>query len=264
MSFLNSNVISEIVAACFVPVGTGAPIHNNRKSHGLAYNYDCEITYRFSTGEVFKCTHGECIYLPKGSNYTVDKAETSKDLSQGVFAINFQTLNDSQTVSTPFKTNKMDSLLSSFKKAEKSWISKTTSFNEICFSELYKIISNININETSFDIKNENRAKKILKPALDFISKNFDSEYIDTATLASLCNVSEVYLRRLFNKAFSVSPSVYIRNVRINYAKELLKTGEYSVTSIAYLSGFNDTSYFSREFKKILGVSPIEYKSGQY
>ena len=67
------------------------------------------------------------------------------------------------------------------------------------------------------------------------------------------------YLRKLFNIAFSVSPSNYIRNMRINYAKELLCTGEYSITSVAALSGFNSVVYFSREFKKATGVPPNKY-----
>lgn len=78
--------------------------------------------------------------------------------------------------------------------------------------------------------------------------------------LAELCGVSEVYLRRAFRNAFGVSPAVYMRNKRIAYAKELLLSGEYSVTDVAMLSGFNDTAYFAREFKKATGVSPIAYR----
>jgi two-component system response regulator YesN len=41
---------------------------------------------------------------------------------------------------------------------------------------------------------------------------------------------------------------------------ELLLTGEYSVSEVAGLAGFNDISYFSREFKRATGVSPSEYE----
>jgi AraC-like DNA-binding protein len=47
--------------------------------------------------------------------------------------------------------------------------------------------------------------------------------------------------------------------MRINYAKELIKSGEYSITEIAIISGFCDVSYFSREFKKAIGVTPKDY-----
>ena len=50
-----------------------------------------------------------------------------------------------------------------------------------------------------------------------------------------------------------------MRRLRIAYARDLLGSGEYSVTDAAMLSGFNDAAYFSREFKKEVGVSPKEY-----
>ena len=53
---------------------------------------------------------------------------------------------------------------------------------------------------------------------------------------------------------------VYIRNMRIKYAAELISSGLYSVTDAAMMSGFNDVAYFSREFKKVLGVTPRDYK----
>jgi AraC-like DNA-binding protein len=47
--------------------------------------------------------------------------------------------------------------------------------------------------------------------------------------------------------------------MRIRYAKRLLRSGEYSVTDAAMLLGFSDTAYFSREFKRSVGMSPSEY-----
>ena len=99
-----------------------------------------------------------------------------------------------------------------------------------------------------------------LAPALEYINENYTRGAIPLSQLASLVGVSEVYLRRLFQSAFSVSPAVYMRNLRIKYAKELIRSGEYSVTDIAMLSGFGDTSYFSREFKRAVGLSPSEYE----
>ncbi len=259
MTIFNNVVISEIVAACFVPIGTGAPVHTNRKSHGFAYSCDCTSTYRFSSGETFECADGECVYLPKSSNYTVDKVPTSSDPAKGVYAINFHILENDDVLKKPFKIKKKDILLASFKKAEKAWIKKKVSYNEICFSELYKIISLIN--EDKENKTSECQAKELLKPALEYVENNFEKETFSTAELAALCNVSEVYMRRLFNRAFSTSPSVYIRNQRLSFSRELLKTGEYSVAAVASLSGFNDIAYFSREFKKATGVSPSEYKN---
>lgn len=99
----------------------------------------------------------------------------------------------------------------------------------------------------------------MIEPALKYIDENYTGENISVAHLASLCGVSETYLRRLFRTAFSASPAIYMRNMRIKYAKRLLRSGEYSVTDAAMLSGFSDAAYFSREFKRSVGMSPSEY-----
>ena len=79
--------------------------------------------------------------------------------------------------------------------------------------------------------------------------------------LAKMCNISEVYFMRLFLSEFGISATVYIRNKRLDFAKDLLDSGEYSVTDAAFISGFNDTSYFSREFKKRFGIVPSNAKT---
>ena len=85
---------------------------------------------------------------------------------------------------------------------------------------------------------------------------HYTDEIISVPFLSELCGVSEQYLRRLFQAEFGYSPAIYIRLLRLEYAKSLLETNEYSVTDIAMLSGFNSPAYFSREFKKEYGVSP--------
>ena len=51
--------------------------------------------------------------------------------------------------------------------------------------------------------------------------------------------------------------------MRIRYAKDLLDSGEYSISDAAFISGFNDVAYFSREFKKATGTQPSEYAKKQ-
>ena len=105
----------------------------------------------------------------------------------------------------------------------------------------------------------EHRALLRLAPALEYVKCHYTDESISGAQLASLCGISEPYLRRLFQDAFAMSPAVYMRRLRIGYAKDLLGSGEYSVTDAALLSGFNDLAYFSREFKREIGISPREF-----
>ena len=71
MEISKNVVVEQINAVLFVPSGGGAPVHTNRKSHGLAFNVAHTTTYRFSDGTVLVCKPGQCIYLPQGCSYTV-------------------------------------------------------------------------------------------------------------------------------------------------------------------------------------------------
>ena len=55
-----------------------------------------------------------------------------------------------------------------------------------------------------------------------------------------------------------VSANEYIRKVKLQRAMELLKTGEYNVTEVAMMTGFNNIGYFRRSFKKEFDITPSE------
>lgn len=257
--FENEFVVSKIAAAVFLPKGKGTPIHKDRPTHGLVFNVDCSATYKFDTGEVLTCHPGEIIYLPKGSNYTAKRHMVNDTETRGIYAINFLTLFE-QNKNRPciIKVKGKDKIISLYSRAANAWITKDDGFYEECMSAIYQIIKQLKMESTVY--APTEKSLSALKPAIDYINKNFTEEIIQIEHLAKLCGVSEAYLRRLFHRAFFVSPAIYVRNQRIEYAKELLLTGEYSVSEVAAFSGFNDISYFSREFKKATGVSPNAYK----
>ena len=78
--------------------------------------------------------------------------------------------------------------------------------------------------------------------------------------LAELMHLSSSQFERRFRKAFRISPTRHILNVRIRAACNLLTTTNDTIASIALESGFYDQSHFIRGFKKIMGVSPGEYR----
>ena len=256
--FDSDTIVSKIDLAASIRKGT--PIHKNRASHGIVYYLNMHSTFYFDTGKVLDCHPGDLIYLPKGANYRVESHLEKEEENYGAYVINFQLafdLNENQ----PFVLRKigMEKALPHFTKAIHSFSKKSTGYHEECMSCLYQIIKTIKKTRDTYVPKA--KTDSILRPALDYIDKNFTEETIQIAHLAELCGVSEVYLRALFNRAFSVPPAVYIRNKKIQNAKELLLTGEYSVSEAATVSGFNDVSYFSREFKKVVGVCPSEWLS---
>ncbi len=74
-------------------------------------------------------------------------------------------------------------------------------------------------------------------------------------------NLHPAYLSREFSKYFdNLSFGDYIRKLRIEKATDLLKTSSYSLTEIAYLTGFSDQSHFTRIFKSHTGKNPSVYR----
>ena len=257
--FENPIIVSKITAVLFVPYGYGKPVHKNRPAHGFALNIGCESAYRFSTGETLVCHADEMIYLPKGANYTVTPRSADRPEGAGTYAINFL-IEGVHPDYTPqiFRVKAKEELLSAFSKATNASIKKDASFHEDCFINLYKILKIVRKESLHYSPREE--TLKLLAPALKYIEENYTQESVFAPTLAKLCGISETYLRQLFNDAFGVPPMIYVRNRRIKYAKELLRSQEYPVTEVALLCGFNDPAYFSREFKKATGLSPKKYQ----
>ena len=84
----------------------------------------------------------------------------------------------------------------------------------------------------------------------------------DIWSLSRMCSISGYSQSRfceLFAQRFSISPMEYVLQSRITLAKKLLCSGQASVYRTAELCGFNSVSYFSKYFKKSVGISPIQY-----
>ena len=78
--------------------------------------------------------------------------------------------------------------------------------------------------------------------------------------LAELFNYNSAYLGKSFKNYTGQSFNVYIDQLRINRAKELLRHKEMKVYEIAKAVGYKHIDYFHSKFKKYVGISPLEYK----
>ena len=72
--------------------------------------------------------------------------------------------------------------------------------------------------------------------------------------------VNKDHLRRKFGSAFGMTPVEYLNSLRVQQATHLLTQGKISISEVAFRCGFYDPCYFSRCFKKYMGLSPRAYK----
>lgn len=96
-------------------------------------------------------------------------------------------------------------------------------------------------------------------PAIEYIGMHYMNP-ISGEDLASICSLSEAQLRRKFKEYLNMSPVEYLTMVRIQKACELLNSTNYPMTEVALRVGYQDVSSFNRNFQKIMGVSPYQYK----
>ncbi|WP_253288655.1 AraC family transcriptional regulator [Blautia sp. MSJ-19] len=94
---------------------------------------------------------------------------------------------------------------------------------------------------------------------LDFVSYHY-MEDIRVEDLAKSCHISETHFRRVFTSYMKVSPLEYINTVRIHTACEFLQKTDDPVADIAHKCGFTTNSTFNRNFKQLMGVTPVEWR----
>ncbi|MGN0297873.1 MAG: helix-turn-helix transcriptional regulator [Lachnospiraceae bacterium] len=132
--------------------------------------------------------------------------------------------------------------------------------NSVSVSQLEKL-SNTMIRKYCMLVKNYSRKNnsQLVQFCLDYI----DSHYVQELSLASLaeeCNVTNSYLSALFKKETGITITDYINQTRIHQSLILLNTTHSSMSMIANQVGYQDANYYSRVFKKILGISPKDYR----
>ncbi len=95
--------------------------------------------------------------------------------------------------------------------------------------------------------------------ALDYISAHY-MEPVRVDVLADWCHISETHFRRIFTLYMNMSPLEYINLVRVQAACNYLMKTDESVSDIANKCGFTTPSTFNRNFKRVLGISPSEWR----
>ncbi|PKR86348.1 response regulator transcription factor [Heyndrickxia camelliae] len=99
----------------------------------------------------------------------------------------------------------------------------------------------------------------IIQSVLKFIQEHYHEEQ-SLKTLSQKFHVNSIYLGQLFHKETGYIFSDYLNQLRIHHAKELLKDTYNKVGDIGKQVGYSDSTYFYKQFKKIIGVTPKEYR----
>lgn len=140
-----------------------------------------------------------------------------------------------------------------FVSAEEIWNRKNTGYYLRSHALISEILAGIAAERDRQYIQSGKYA--IIAPALDHIRDNFRTG-ISIAGLAKLCGISDEYLRFLFKSLTGQTPLSYINNLRLESAREMLRSEFVTVAEAAEANGFENPGYFSRLFKKHYNIPP--------
>ncbi len=99
---------------------------------------------------------------------------------------------------------------------------------------------------------------KFLQKVIQFINEDISNSTFGSGDLADKLHLSESQIYRKLKAITDKSTAVFIRSIRLQKAKELIETTDKTISEIAYETGFNDPSWFSRAFKEEFGVAPSD------
>jgi len=139
---------------------------------------------------------------------------------------------------------------------------KKPGFQYVCSGLLIQLLGNI-----IYVIKNQEfNGKEVehkIKHAMLRIQEQYN-EPVDMEKLANQCNMGYSHFRKMFKKYTGVSPLQYQNSFRLQKAKDLLVDSDKTIKKIALELGFHSEQYFTRFFKKKLGVTPTELREEKY
>ncbi len=230
-----------------------------RPRTGIIFLNKCTGLYTDKSGESFLAPKKSIVCLPYASTYTCLNLECTSTLDDAIL-VEFNATKDGEIltfsdkpflikdVNIPIASNLFSNVVQSYEASVPSVLALKTS--------VYSLLSHI-------------CKEKVQKHQKRFAPISLGIELLESDPLcklsieeiASSCNVSACYFRRLFKEYSGKSPLEYRMELRLNMSKSMLESGEATLEYIAEALNFESTSYFCRTFKRRFGITPGQYKS---
>lgn len=244
----SSLVISEITGIIETPLPTGYRFDHCRSEHCLIITFKGSISYYYN-GRRYVSDSNHPLFIPKGAEYYLIVDNESNSI-----VLKFD-------CTTTYHSEYMKRCTGNYGAqaihAKYLWtFHQSTCFHPI-MSTIYEILG-------AFESPNreytpDTRFDRI-KPSINYLEEHFVDSGLSNEQLAAVSGVSTVYFRKLFTEKFGVSPQRYIRTLRIETAKDLLREhNSLSISQIAEIVGYDSIYHFSRIFKQETLQTPSEY-----
>ena len=251
IDILSDLVITKVysVSTLYTPEMTKLR-RNDRQRWAVVIKYEGETVYS-SNGKRFLSDIEHIVILPKGCSY-----EWQCTRSGHFSIIEFES---ESTFCEPisFSVKNGEKILKKFKDLEYKRNLKRPTVELESIRDTYSILLVLMQAVEAQYLPTEKQQK--IAPAVEYISQHYN-ENITNDELAEISGISTVYFRKLFSSVVGVSPIVYARRLRIEKAKEMLRSDYGTLSDVAQSLGYASLYDFSRDFKKHTGTSPSRYE----
>lgn len=119
------------------------------------------------------------------------------------------------------------------------------------------------VNVTAKEIAANSREEELMGRVMESIERNLGNSGFTVDMLASDACVSRASLYRSIRNMLGITPSDFIRNIRLKQAAQMLEETDFTIAQISERVGFGTPRYFAQQFRKLYGVSPSEYQAGR-
>ncbi|MBR2612083.1 MAG: helix-turn-helix transcriptional regulator [Clostridia bacterium] len=218
--------------------------------HELIFHFSGQTTHYFNDKK-FEIKPNMVRFLPKGENKKYDVIRKERGECIDIYFLSDKPLSEEAFILDVGRNERIARL---FRRIFATWMAREEGYYPDCIAILYQIIA-----EMMRLQKTPTSHLKKIQPSINKIHQSFLDENLSIDELASLSGMKSSYFNRLFVEHYGISPKKYIITLKINYACELLRLGQYSITQVADLCGFANIYFFSRQFKEYMGITPTRF-----
>jgi AraC-like DNA-binding protein len=122
------------------------------------------------------------------------------------------------------------------------------------------VIEILRLDEERVSVREGDKFSEYIKKAVNFVNNHY-AEDIRISEMASMCGLSESHFRKVFEEAMNMKPNDYINSIRIQEACKLMRKEDLSMEELGIRVGYQTPSTFNRNFRKLTGKTPYQWKS---